>query len=116
MPSERPQRRLRDIVDAIDEIDGYLGGISTLTAFEADRRTRRAVERCLEIVCEAARRLGPEMETVMPDQPWAQIRGMGNRMRHEYDSVSVVVVWGVVRHDLPTLRATCAAALERLGG
>src|SRR5580658_1105722 len=115
MPSDRAAQWLADIVDAIDEITGYVRGISDLTAFEADRRTCRAVERCIEIVCEAARRLGPEVEAVCPDQPWVQIRGMGNRLRHEYGDIGKVVRWGVVVNDLPNLREASVRALERLG-
>jgi|HubBroStandDraft_1064217.scaffolds.fasta_scaffold00238_28 uncharacterized protein with HEPN domain len=115
MPSDRAAQWLADIVDAIDEITGYVRGISDLTAFEADRRTCRAVERCIEIVCEAARRLGPEVEAVCPDQPWVQIRGMGNRLRHEYGDIGTVVRWGVVVNDLPNLREASVRALERLG-
>ncbi len=73
------------------------------------------MERCTEIICEAARKIGPEVETLCPGLPWAQIRGMGNRMRHEYDELSTVVLWGVIREDLPPLRAACLAALEKLG-
>jgi uncharacterized protein with HEPN domain len=115
MPSDRAAQWLADIVDAIDEITDYVQGISDLTAFEADRRTCRAVERCVEIVCEAARRLGPEVEAVCPEQPWAQIRGMGNRLRHEYGDISTIVLWGVVINDLPNLREACVRALELLG-
>jgi len=72
-------------------------------AFAADGRTRDAAERCLERICEAAHRLGSEAEHLMPEQPWADIRGMGNRLRHAYDRVSFDVIWNSIETDLPAL-------------
>ena len=66
---------------------------------------RDAVERCLERVCEAAHRLGEHAGVLMPDQPWGDIRGMGNRLRHAYDRISLDVIWNAVRHDLSSLAA-----------
>ncbi|CAA7620747.1 DUF86 domain-containing protein [Magnetospirillum sp. UT-4] len=99
----------------IEEIEEFVVGVANARDLRERRQTRRAVERCVEIICEAARKLGPEIDLLCPGPPWAEIRGMGNRMRHEYDGVSVVVLWGVVQEDLPPLRAACLAALEKLG-
>lgn len=48
--------RLRDILEAIVEIDTMLAGMS-LEQFSADNMRRMATERYLEIVCDAARNL-----------------------------------------------------------
>ncbi len=45
-------------------------------ALERDGRTRDAVERCLEQICEAAFRLDDEASLLMPNQPW------GDNPRH----------------------------------
>ena len=45
--------RLRDILEAMAEIDKMLAGCR-LEQFTADKILRLATERCLEIVCEAA--------------------------------------------------------------
>ncbi len=50
----------------------------------------------------------------MPEQPWQDIRGMGNRLRNEYDHVDLKIVCKVVTELLPELKASAAAALERL--
>jgi Protein of unknown function DUF86 len=51
---------------------------------------------------------------LMPGQPWADIRGMGNRLRHAYDRMNLDVIWNTIREDLPSLAADVQAALERL--
>ncbi len=74
-----------------------------------------AVERCLSRISEAAVKLGPEASVLVPDQPWHNIRGLGNRLRHEYDVISPRDLWAIVTDNLPSLRADCQTALDRLG-
>jgi hypothetical protein len=65
-----------DILDNIERIRTYIGAMDRAT-FERDGRTRDAVERCLERICEAAIRLGDQAAQLVPGQPWNDIRGMG---------------------------------------
>ena len=65
MPSSRPATRFLDILDNIRLIQGYLQGMDR-AAFEADSRTRDAVERCLERLSEAATKLGSRAEELAP--------------------------------------------------
>jgi len=104
---------LADIIENIARIESYLAGVDR-TTFAGDGLLRDAVERCLERVCEAAQRLGKRAQELMPDQPWADIRGMGNRLRHAYDRIDLDVVWNAARHDAPSLAADAQHALRRL--
>lgn len=116
MPSRHdPADSLVDIIKNAERVESYLAGMDRRT-FEQDGRTRDAVERCLERVCEAAHRLGNRAEQLMPGQPWGDIRGMGNRLRHAYDRVSLEVVWNTARDRLPALAAEARRALARLQG
>jgi uncharacterized protein with HEPN domain len=81
-------------------------------AFEKNDSIRDAVERCIERVCEAAHRLGPFAEVAMPSQPWSEIRGMGDRLRHAYDRVDVGIVWNTALFRLPSLAAAARLALQ----
>jgi uncharacterized protein with HEPN domain len=82
--------------------------------FERNRLVGDGVERCLERVCEAVYRLGPQAETLMPGQPWADIRGMGNRLRHAFDQISLEIVWDTVRYELPQLEFAARRARTNL--
>jgi uncharacterized protein with HEPN domain len=84
------------------------------TTFEADGRTRDAMERCVERVCEAIYRLVDQAEALMPGHPWGDIRGMGNRLRHAYDRLDLDLVWNTARERVPALAADARRALERL--
>ncbi len=108
-----PADSLADIVENAEQVERYIAGMDR-QAFERNGLARDGVERCLERVCEAAHRLGKRAAELMPGQPWADIRGMGNRLRHAYDRVSLNVVWNAAHHDLPGLTADARRVLERL--
>ena len=111
MPSSRPELRFRDIVEGIDFILKFTKGME-LEQFLADHRTRLAVERCLSIISEAARKLGSEAEALCPEIPWDQVRGLGNWLRHDYDQMDYSAIWETVTEDLRALRAACQRQLK----
>jgi uncharacterized protein with HEPN domain len=114
MPFERePARCFTDILDNIDRIESYVAGLSR-AALERDMRTRDAVERCLERICEAGFRLGDRAATLVAGQRWGDLRGMGNRLRHAYDRVSFDVICNAVYEELPDLKRDVVAALAAL--
>jgi uncharacterized protein with HEPN domain len=110
-----PAESLVDIIENAERIEGYLAGMDR-DIFAKNGLVRDAVERCLERVCEAAHRLGERAAELMPDQPWGDIRRMGNRLRHAYDRMSLDVIWNAVHHDLPGLAADARRALAQLRG
>ena len=58
--------RLRDILEAISEIEEMLVG-SSLDAFTTDKMRRMATERYLEVICGAARRLTDDVKREAPN-------------------------------------------------
>jgi uncharacterized protein with HEPN domain len=114
MPFEHdPAESLLDIIGNAERIERHLAG-ATRQSFAENGLLRDAVERCLERVCEAAHRLGAHASELIPNQPWAEIRGMGNRLRHAYDRINVDIIWNAVYTDLPTRAADARQALARL--
>lgn len=108
-----PADSLADIIDNAERIEGYISDLDQFS-FEQNGLVRDGVERCLERVCEAIYRLGDDAETLLPGQPLRQIRGMGNRLRHAYDRISLEILWSTVRDDLPALEAAAREALAKL--
>lgn len=86
MPSDKPTRRLEDLIENAHAIQRYVAGMD-LTAFRKDQNTYDAVERCLERISEAAAKLGDLAPSLVPGQPWQEIRALGNRLRHEYGAI-----------------------------
>jgi uncharacterized protein with HEPN domain len=58
--------------------------------------------------------LGGLAAELSPNIPWKDVRGLGNRLRHEYANIDVVRLWRVVERDLPVLKAGVRSALVHL--
>jgi uncharacterized protein with HEPN domain len=106
-PSER---WFRDIVDAIAMIEEFTRGMD-YEAFRSNPMAVAAVERKLQIVSEAAIRLGGEAERRIPGQPWRDIRGIGNQLRHAYERIDLETIWNAVTDDLPPLKAAVSKTI-----
>jgi uncharacterized protein with HEPN domain len=105
-----PIPRLTDIIEAITHIQAETAGVA-LDVFEADWRKRWLVERGVEIISEASRRLPSELKARHPEIPWQQVADIGNVLRHEYQRVAPDVLWRLAQDDLPPLDRVCRAEL-----
>ena len=80
--------------------------------YRTDFKTKFAVERQMQIITEAAYRLGGDGEILCPGPNWKGFRGMGNILRHSYHRVDDKVVWDTVTDDLPLLKTAVLKALQ----
>jgi uncharacterized protein with HEPN domain len=101
---------LMDIVEAVERIRTSLSGLS-LEDFETSWEKRWLVERGVEIISEASRRLPDDLKDRNGEIPWRKVAGIGNVIRHDYQRVAPDVLWKLVRDDLPTLEKVCRAEL-----
>lgn len=108
--AKNPAPRLLDIINAIELARGAVHGLSQ-DEFEKDQYKRAAVERFVEIISEASRHLGDDIKARHPDIPWADIAGIGNVLRHEYERVAPPVIWKVVQDRLAPLDEVCKSEL-----
>jgi uncharacterized protein with HEPN domain len=113
VPSKDPTQRFEDILQNIALIEEFTAGMDCI-AFARDAKTSNAVERCLERISEAARKLDDVAEELCPEIPWPSIRSLGNLLRHEYDRIDVVRVWLTIEDDLPPLKMAVLVALQHL--
>jgi uncharacterized protein with HEPN domain len=103
---------LHDMLAAIDEIVSFLPEPRNYLAFERDLKTRRAVERNIEIIGEAMSRI----LKLKPDFHLANARRIvdtRNRVIHGYDTVSSSIIWAIAIRELPLLREEVAALLAQ---
>jgi uncharacterized protein with HEPN domain len=112
MAASSPLARLTDIVEAIELIQTEMAGV-TLAAFESDRRKRWLVERGIEIIPEASRRLPAAMKARHREIPWPKVAGIGNVLRHAYQNVAHDVLYHVVHDNLKPLETACRDELGR---
>ena len=95
---------LYDILNAINEIDSFFADRpKDFISYQNDLRTRRAVERNVEIIGEAMSRITKNNGSVQLSNS-RKIVDTRNRIIHGYDSVSDEIIWGIVIGHLPVLK------------
>lgn len=112
--SRRPDY-LDHMRSAASEAIGFLEG-GTFGAFEADRRTQKAVFMSLIIIGEAAARIlerFPDFAAEHPEIAWVDMRGMRNRLTHVYFEVDLAIIWNTVQQELPRLLRSLDALSEK---
>lgn len=104
---------LFDILQAIKDIESFFDeGSKQFGEYVADLKTKRAVERELEIIGEAFNRIlkkdnGFQFENIH------QIIGTRNRIIHGYDSVSDDFIWSIIINHLPPLKKEIEGKLSQ---
>jgi uncharacterized protein with HEPN domain len=111
--SKSPHLRLLHIRDEIDGMASALHNV-TFADYQESYTLRRAAERAVQIVSEAARSLSPEMLARHSEAPWNAIIGIGNILRHEYQRVDDRRLWEIVTVHLPELRPVVMAMIDEL--
>ena len=103
---------LFDILNAILEIESFvLDQPKDFEVFKKDLRTRRAVERNIEIIGEAlSRTVSAEGNLAISNA--RKIVDTRNRIIHGYDSVSDEIIWGILTQHLPKLKIEVEKLLE----
>lgn len=100
--SRRDRLFVADMQEACDKIAAYTSGMD-FDAFCADTSTVDAVVRNLEIIGEASNGIPEDQKRLKPDIDWRAIKGLRNRIVHEYFGLSLAVIWAIVQTDLPVL-------------
>jgi uncharacterized protein with HEPN domain len=98
------------MIVAIEHVQTELTDVP-LAEFEADWRKHYVVERGVEIISEASRRLPDELKARHPEIPRPKVAGIGNVPRHNYEGISPSIMWALARDDLPPLERVCRAEL-----
>ncbi|WP_296143764.1 HepT-like ribonuclease domain-containing protein [uncultured Flavobacterium sp.] len=102
---------LFDILNSINEINIFIGQPRIFTNYENDLRTKRAVERNIEIIGEAMNRVLKQNDQIEISDS-KKIVAVRNRIIHGYDSVSDDVIWGIVIKQLPILKTEIEKLLQ----
>jgi uncharacterized protein with HEPN domain len=107
------QLYLRHILDAIMKIEGYIAvgrEIFLSTSYWQD-----AVNRQLEIIGEATKRLSQDLRSRHHEIPWRRIAGLRDVLIHDYMGVDLAAVWEITQRDLPVLKKHVRMILKESG-
>lgn len=110
MIEERIALNLDNMQRAALDATSFLRGM-TQAQFLADEKAQLACAMCLVIVGESTARIekrSPEFVAAHLDWPWDQIRGLRNRIVHDYVNLDLSTIWLTVTEHLPKLLASIA--------
>jgi uncharacterized protein with HEPN domain len=93
---------LLDIRVSISRILEYTAGM-TFESYEADYKTKDAVERNFEVIGEAASRIPDDFKKQYPAVEWRIIKDFRNFIIHEYFGINNQIVWDTIQFRLPDL-------------
>jgi uncharacterized protein with HEPN domain len=82
---------LRDVLETIARVEGKTSGKS-YSEFMQDWEFQFVVQRAIEIISEAVRRIPDELKATRPEIDWRSIAAIGNVLRHEYHTISDRVI------------------------
>jgi len=105
--------RLRDILEAIERIEGRAP--ASREALAADEMAQVWVIHHLRIIGEAVRAHPDDVRDRAPETPWTKIVGMRNILVHHYFAVDADAVWAVIERDLTPIREVVRRLLAEIG-
>ena len=105
MIDKRVALNLDNMKRAAQDAISFTEGV-TESQFRESLQHQRACAMCLILVGEAASRIeqrSPDFIAEHPDWPWNNIRGLRNRIAHDYFSLDVPIIWAIIKDSLPSL-------------
>jgi uncharacterized protein with HEPN domain len=103
------KERIEDILEAIAEIQTFTHNMS-YDDFRSDTKTLKAVALDFVVIGEAATHVPDDVVAAHPEIAWRLMRGIRNRLVHDYFGIDPKILWDTVQNDLPPL----AGPLKRI--
>jgi len=93
------------LLDMLQHARGVVRAVEgrTFDEYAADEDLRLAVERRVEIIGEAARRVSEVFREAHPEIPWRKIVAQRNVLVHEYGEIEDEIMWDVATVSIPEL-------------
>jgi uncharacterized protein with HEPN domain len=101
-PEDRDPALLWDMLESARQVREFVRG-QTLEHYRENLMLRRAVERSIEIIGEAARGISEEFKTRHPEIPWQAITAQRHVLAHEYGEIDDARIWRVAMIRVPEL-------------
>jgi uncharacterized protein with HEPN domain len=95
---------LHDMLEAARLIQGYMAGV-TFDEFWHNSEKRDAVSMRISVLGESAHKIDKATEAALPGIHFKGIRGMRNRVAHDYGAVDFKIVWAVTQAEIGPLIA-----------
>ncbi len=94
---------IKNILKAIEKIENYTKEVD-YEKFLENELIEDAVVRNIEIIGEASSRMPDEIKELSPNIPWTKLKGISNRIVHNYFGVDHTIIWQIVTKELSVLK------------
>lgn len=108
----KDKQLLLSVLQHIDKILAYCGGMD-YSGFLADEMRMEACVFHLSQIGELTGRFSEAFTNNNASIPWNQLRGLRNRIVHDYAGVNLTLIWQIITEDLPPLREAFAATEQQ---
>ena len=101
------------ILKYVSKIIDYTNGIE----YDAFVKNSILVEACvfnLSQIGELANKIDKDFEENNAQIPWRVLYGLRNKIVHDYEGVNLVLIWDIVKEDLPELKSQLDELIQRL--
>jgi len=111
--TKTPLLYITHIFDAVKSIQTEMEGV-TREAFDDSEVLQGFIERKLEIIGEATKRIPDDFKKQYSDVPWKDMAGMRDILIHQYTEVDDDIVWKTIIQKIPPLRKHIERILEEI--
>jgi uncharacterized protein with HEPN domain len=93
---------LNDILESLKKIKKYMDGM-TFEDFLKDDKTIDACVRNFEIIGEVSSKIDEDFKLLHPEIEWNRMKGLRNRLIHDYSGIDYELVWNIISEYLDDL-------------
>ena len=111
--TDKDKAILQKIVGYVNDISQYIKGLD-YDSFLQDKKTISACAFSVLQIGELAKELTEDLQNANSDIPWRSIKGMRNKIVHDYEKVDFAVLWGTIETSLPELKGQLTELLENM--
>ena len=100
------------IIKYLNSIGEYSTGME-FNEFENDQKTQYACAFLFGQIGELIKKLSDEFLEDFTEIQWHKIKGMRNRIVHEYENIDLSIVWYVITEDVPNFTIQLDDIMQR---
>lgn len=84
----------------------------TFDAVTDDKVLMRALERSIEIIGEASKKIDDEFKSLYPHIEWKKMAGTRDHLIHNYIGIDYEIFWDIIQNKIPDLHLFVKEILE----
>ena len=105
---------LGDILQAIRDIEQYTANVKDFDEFSGNAMRVHAILYNLEIIGEAVKNVTAAVKKKYSHIEWRKMAGLRDIVAHEYFGISLEIVWGVIKNNLPVVKEQIEEILNEI--